>query len=1057
MEEKLTPKFISNVPIGDDLFEGKSQEKIAEVISKIILNNDFQIIGIDGAWGTGKSNLVGIIEKKLANYNFFIYDVWGHQEDEQRKSILVELTEYISCNDKKLVPNRVKWKDKLKMLLSREREITTINKPYLSLGIVLILFSVIYTPTVRVIWKDLNNFYMKIGLIFLPLIIFFLLYVVKLICKLKKGYKLQSFSFALQEMIQIYNNKQVDETKTETISENEPSVRDFRNWLHEIDKDLNDKKLVLVFDNFDRLPKKHILSIWSSIHIFFAEEKYKNIKVIIPFDRLHIKNAFKDLNAVVEKEEEREGDYANDYINKTFDLVYRVSQPILSDWKEFFKGKWEEAFSSINEEEFLKVIQVYETFREKITPREIIACINEIVSIKLLDDSIPDRYIAIFVLNKDEILKSPLKAISESNFLRGLSYLYQNNDDFQKYITALVYQIKADDALEIVYKKQLKESLFNAREDDFKRISRISIFDKIIDSVIQELANSNNYDNLIITFDKIVIDDAKITDVHLRNIWNNIYFKLKNNFHDGFAINEYQKILCNKVDIIKAKEWVEGILKKLFYHDNFEIIKFSALIDDLQNYFDSKKIEINLFENLSNENAKKIETSVFLEFVKLKKDRYKNYAVSVEEDKLDGYLVGLDIEEFKKSDFLQFIKDDFRLEEFKKEINKKIETKHDDVDSVSILIKVLKIISERPFEFKFSDAVIYNLYNKTNINQDFYYDLLCLRLSRLKEFNSSYSSYFQSDLDSEDDSLAEKIAERIEYYIDFDDFLIGSKHFSDSPLYKNIAKKLILNIEGDNRFNLTNLLVNYEDICSNIKIEPKDFINKLDTLKDEDVKPEDIITFPLVLFSDIKNIDCELKKLLFKLANQYFENFNVNNWKDVFNDFKRYKFELLLIIEFNNWESLSFEAFKAVLTNKIEDKLFDNENIWKELLISFTDSGINIENTLKDLRDIIYSNSTLITPELFTFLIEPFIENDIFKDNPKEVFRTFFKTEFLNNKTLLGLMLKHYSHIKDLLSIVSKESSDNFKQALRDKKDSNSDVSELAKFLDIRSVKRKED
>ena len=89
--------FIKNQPLGEDLFENKSQEKIATVISEKIINEpDFKIIGIDGEWGSGKSNLVRLIEKKLEkSHKFFIYDVWGHQEDEQRKSILVELTDFI--------------------------------------------------------------------------------------------------------------------------------------------------------------------------------------------------------------------------------------------------------------------------------------------------------------------------------------------------------------------------------------------------------------------------------------------------------------------------------------------------------------------------------------------------------------------------------------------------------------------------------------------------------------------------------------------------------------------------------------------------------------------------------------------------------------------------------------------------------------------------------------------------------------------------------------------------------------------------------------------------
>ena len=62
--------FIKNQPLGEDLFSNKSQDKIASVISdKIIKEPDFKIIGIDGEWGSGKSNLVKLIS--------FLYMMFG--------------------------------------------------------------------------------------------------------------------------------------------------------------------------------------------------------------------------------------------------------------------------------------------------------------------------------------------------------------------------------------------------------------------------------------------------------------------------------------------------------------------------------------------------------------------------------------------------------------------------------------------------------------------------------------------------------------------------------------------------------------------------------------------------------------------------------------------------------------------------------------------------------------------------------------------------------------------------------------------------------------------
>ena len=296
--------FLTNHPLGEDLFKNKSQDKIATVISdKIINEKDFKIIGIDGAWGSGKSNLVHLIEKKVEKtHKFFIYDVWGHQEDEQRRAILVELTEFIK-NEKDLLKKNEKdiWDDKLKILLANSKETVTINQPYLSVGFIFSLLSIIYIPTVNVFKDSLKDFFeieswfWKLVLVAFPLFIVIGIYIYNLFRNWidKKGFS-KSFRYAAEETFQVYTNKQKEETKIETISENQPSVRDFQKWMKEIDDDLN-KKIVLVFDNFDRLPKKHILNIWSSIHIFFAEKEYKNIKVILPFDREHIQNAFKEL------------------------------------------------------------------------------------------------------------------------------------------------------------------------------------------------------------------------------------------------------------------------------------------------------------------------------------------------------------------------------------------------------------------------------------------------------------------------------------------------------------------------------------------------------------------------------------------------------------------------------------------------------------------------------------------------------------------------------------------------------------------------------------------
>ena len=95
----LTPRFISDKPHGIDKFDGGSQILLSKAIVHHILRNDDvkseeslpRIIGIEGTWGAGKSNVVKMVEKELRDvrskhYFFFEYDAWGNQEELQRRT-----------------------------------------------------------------------------------------------------------------------------------------------------------------------------------------------------------------------------------------------------------------------------------------------------------------------------------------------------------------------------------------------------------------------------------------------------------------------------------------------------------------------------------------------------------------------------------------------------------------------------------------------------------------------------------------------------------------------------------------------------------------------------------------------------------------------------------------------------------------------------------------------------------------------------------------------------------------------------------------------------------
>ena len=88
------PVFLSKIATGEDKFEGESQTNLARVISKVIIEDKLEkkVLGLEGEWGAGKTNLIKIIQNKLGDdYHTFIFDAWGSQEDLTRKSFLEQL------------------------------------------------------------------------------------------------------------------------------------------------------------------------------------------------------------------------------------------------------------------------------------------------------------------------------------------------------------------------------------------------------------------------------------------------------------------------------------------------------------------------------------------------------------------------------------------------------------------------------------------------------------------------------------------------------------------------------------------------------------------------------------------------------------------------------------------------------------------------------------------------------------------------------------------------------------------------------------------------------
>lgn len=1031
------PHFLQNAPCGEDLFEGKSHKTIAKNIKKLIMSNDTcRVIGIDGGWGSGKSNLIKLVKKQLeedtdtkGKYHIFEYDAWGFQTDFQRRSILENLTSFIVKEFPGL--DKKKWEGRLYKLLSRKRsagaktvkELSAVSK----VASVLSIFSPLFFILLRLL-NSSTTIYVVYSLLFA--IVLFITYRLQISNMIKYGQD-TSFKNVLHELFFSYLDYKGEETldevlKYETIYEEEPSSRDFKTWINDINKDLSKLKqnLIIVFDNMDRLPKKKVQELWAAIHTFFAEETYSNIHIIIPFDREHIKTAFKaenieyqakscsDQNTVI-SDNLNEISYGDDFINKTFNVVYRVSPPTMRNWKEYFRTIWKSAFGDGSELDE-SVPQVYDLLTSAHTPRKIIAFINEFVSIKQLfiEENIPDKYIAIFILKKNEISKNPNKEILSPHYLGALSFLYGNDTDLPKYISALYYQLPVDKALDLIYVDQLKRALNEGNVERVKDIQNLALFPNLLENAIASITNTANT--------TMVLNEClNKNNSFEKGIWTCVWKSLKEREED--SLQDYQKVLLTKIPNSKDKEtYLKNIITCFYNSTTFDAINF---------YNDIKELSgidgINPIKYLKN---KVIEHQDFIKYIEISCKDYNKYRIKCDNDKLDEYLGNIDVNEISNISGIKYIIDEYKLPRYKDNLKALIDQNTNSAQSLSILYNHFKELG-KPVEKILSWDVIYNLANATTNDDEFYIDLLCMRIASDSSYNSSYDSPFTEALAKTDEVWVDKVASQIENYICYGD-LLKNAPLLDYALYKAVVIRLTEESYGVQRLNIKETLFRYDSILNSLeKLSSQSLLKNLDGWSEfavRDIDESNIKNIPIPFFKDALSINNDLTTHCIQTAKKYMKTIQKDSWKEAIKE-NTYDYQLMSVLRYDT--QICFDAFKDVVEECCINQSFSlSIDTYNDLMTIFNKRSF--VSFFKKLRDMYCSGKAIMTTELFELIGEGLMLYGKLEDK-EESLRTIFIPSILDDANIVTLLLKHKELLSKVVAKTSSEEAQDFMDKLK--------------------------
>lgn len=1008
--------YISKAPCGKDLFAGKTHEKTAEQITKKILSSETSlIIGIDGGWGSGKSNLIQMIEERVqeqeAKAIFFTYDAWGHQNDMPRRAMLEELTsKVIQFPNALLEEKRKGWKKKERDLLAQKKETSTKTIPKVSAGILVLALMSILTPLCSQWGERLSkedSSLWGIGITAFPLIFGFLYALYEFFHLEEKT--LKAF---LNKLLSLYQESTKEETTHEVVFSEEPSSTQFRKWMKELDKSLQ-THLILVFDNMDRLPASKVQEFWAAIHSFFSEEKYEHIRVIIPFDRKHIISAFRG----------EDGDdkrcYGNDFIDKTFDVVYRVAPPTLSNWKGYLSAQWEEAFGESLSPEH-SITQIYDLLTESKTPREIIAFINDCVTTsETCSASIPDEYIALFVIGKHKISESPEKELLELSFLKPLAYKY-DNEATRKYLSALYYQLPPDEALEIVYTDQLRRELDLGDSRLLGSLISLSILPNLLENAIVAVTN---VENATLAFAEV--EKQSSTPIPA-GFWEQLLQKVPK---EEESPKPYQMELLKHTGKEQSKKYLKDVVESIYsqaYGDTSESESSNNKLIDAPTfraniaYIQEELKEFPSLNPIGLLHEAKTTPELFVSFVQQAQSAYKDYKISCPIEDVDKFLSDMSIEELEKLHFARHLSFDNRskLKTFEETLKNQIKSSNDAHEAEILLRQWVFDIRHTPKngEILMPDNIIENLFSKASEGSILYHCLICMRLSRGASYPYSSSS-LNIILQNEDEELALLLAQRyINTFITYGSLLLMYSSLGGYPLYKGIVRALISNHLGQ-VLSIENVIPHYKGISQTIDIPIDRLLTDWDRWKrffEKEITEQTISTIPVDFFRDTAGMkQLQIVSHCNQMAVRYLQAITQDDWTDLFQN-ESYAYELLMSLRCDCPNA--YEAFKQIIKNELEEQTqILPDEIYSDLAHLFEEQKKRWTSVYRKTRDRYGEIGLEITTDLFMRYGKTLIKSGKLSENSHTI-QYLLPTSLLINQDTLDILIEMSTEVAQILS-----------------------------------------
>lgn len=573
-------------------------------------------------------------------------------------------------------------------------------------------------------------------------------------------------------------------------------------------------------------------------------------------------------------------------------------------------------------------------------------------------------------------------------------------------ISSLYYQLSLDKAMDVVFTREVTAELDDNNVKVLDQLRGNANYWEILNHSITEVSN---IENAALALEKHFGDNSS-HEASL--IWDALYMRSK----PGSATRdkqyeEYHRILLKHIS--EKKEYYAHLLT--VYHANI----YDGF--DLQNYINGidKLHELILKEDRKISDRKTIiSPKQYLQLVESRKDNFEEYGLVVEDEKMDDFLVNLDVNKLADMKLYPLLKNGVELPRYKEQIKQLVAENTSNIQIETKLLCRLKEIAvdDKPIDISdyINDNEIYNMLNALSKDDELYPDVLAMAISRYSN-NSNIRSFLLNSVGALSEEQKEKVASCIEYYISYGVLLLQLENLG-VPYVVDIARILTTSSFGVSKMDIKNSLENYDNISGSLNLDSQAILKRWNDWCRfvSSIKIADVPSLSTRLVEDMKkSSELQISKHCLGLVEEYLESLDQEAWKHslVSND---YNFNLLYVY---HPKSLAFfiDAFKEIMRGYAlgnSDTLISNELTEKAITI-LTDMGYDCTIVFKEVRDIFVNNSCVNKDKLRYFGKWLFLYGNL--EGSKKSLNKILRSEFLDDPEILKLVSENKTVVKQII------------------------------------------